>query len=231
MSAANARGRNPVHRTRTSVVVSVMLLLSASGFSADEMAEPPVSYTLEVDGKPHAIQPDKPLEIAGTLQSPKVVLRVSEYRTFTCAGMTFRYPTSFSWEAEAEEGVTSWILDGNSVVVMVYRFDHVVTAKSFAEEYADSFHQSDGFARIRPIERNFGGALRKGLVVETRILDHRMVSEIYTLQSDKGTRLLMFQDSPPDGEMNSEEGKAFWAEFSKSFNDTASEVNEKSANK
>jgi hypothetical protein len=77
-----------------------VLCLSSLCFAADDTQEPPLKYTLEIDGQAHVVVLDKPVKIHGVYSNPNAVLRASSIRYFTYGDLSFQYPASFTWEAE-----------------------------------------------------------------------------------------------------------------------------------
>ncbi len=95
----------------------IFLAISASAVKAEDPAdqEPPLLLYLESDGKRIPIELDKPFGLEALAGKKTAVLRAEPYRVFQHAGLSFRYPRSYIFEADQETpGVTQWSLDGPS---------------------------------------------------------------------------------------------------------------------
>ena len=87
---------------------------------ADDASEPPLTYTLEVDGKKFLLNADKTVILKGSFNNPKVTLRASETRRFEQDDIAFNYPANFTFEAVlSDPEVRSWSMTGNSVTLML----------------------------------------------------------------------------------------------------------------
>jgi hypothetical protein len=177
-------------------VLSLVMLTLAAGRCAadDESAEPPIVYTLEVDGQSVTIQPDKPLKLEGSFESPTLTLRVAQTRTLQAEGITFNYPAYFTFEADTSDPeVKTWTASGNDVTLMLFSFAEKVDARALAESTAEALQARD--VQVEPVKVKLGDQERAGVKATMPLLDQTVIQQVLTLPAtDKGSRLLVLQE-------------------------------------
>ena len=138
---------------------AVLLVFSSFAFSADppQDQEPPLLLYLEAEGQRITIELDKPFDLAAIAGKKTATLRAEPYRVFPYAGLSFRYPSDYSFEAEQENDRSSWTLDGNSCVIMV----HHLRGKRDHEEL--------GRSTMTKIIEEFAGAKTRELATELAV--------------------------------------------------------------
>lgn len=189
-------------------------------FATDESQEPPLKFTLDINGQKRALVLDKPLKLAGDYKNPQVVLRASPNRLFTYGDITFQYPCSFTWEAELDgENEKKWILSGNDFKIMYFILPGTFSVGSYSQALANRFGGSS--TRISDTERMLGGQRLKGKLLFVKLAGTALTMEVYSLSAKAGSRMLVFQDSPPDNRATSKEGEGALAILSNSFGDTS----------
>jgi len=204
--------------TGKTVAAILFLGLGRAGFGADERREPPLKYTLEIDGRKHELVLDKALRIPGDYHNPRIVLRASPVRNFTYGGITFRYPATFSWDAEIEgPHMKMWTLSGKDCKIMYFIQPGAVSVESYALAMAKQFGK--GSTRISDTERTLGDRKYKGKLLLVKLAGVALRLEVYALPAKTGCRWLVFQDSPPEKRKFSTEGEKTLRMFSRSFTD------------
>ena len=124
-------------RTATMLSYLVCLLaLHSSTVRADapEDREPPLLLYLEADGTRIAIELDKPIDLAALSGKKRATLRAEPYRVFPYGGISFRYPSGYSFKAEQQPGASIWTLEGSDVVIIVQRYRGKPTIWGFATQ-------------------------------------------------------------------------------------------------
>ena len=183
---------------------------------ADETAEPPVAYSINIDGKSHSIGLGKPVVLKGTFINPSVTLTAASTRHFNTIGIEFDYPASFTWEADVEvESAKSWTLSGNDFKIMVFQLSKGVSAHSYAQAMVKQFGAEK--TKVDSIERTLGEKTLSGRILKTVIANTEIRMEILEIPSESTSRLLVLQDSPPEGESVSKEAEATLDGFAKTF--------------
>ena len=204
---------------RRAIAVTILIGFSGLCFGAYESHEPPLKYTLEINGQPHELILDMPVEIRGAYKDPKVVLTGSSIRQFTYGDVAFQYPASFSWEAEIEgHNERTWTLSGNDFKIMYFILPAAVSVDAYAEAMANQFGEER--TRVSDTERTLGVQKYKGKLLFVKLAGVTLNLEVYALRATSGSRLLVFQDTPPDDRAISKEGERTLALLSTSFKET-----------
>lgn len=207
-------------------LISIAALMMASAtplaLAGDDSQEPPLAYTLTIDGKAHALTQDAPTQLTGTFRDPTVVLTAASTRRFAYGGVAFEYPASFNWEAEIEGPQTkTWTLSGNDFNIIYMVIPQKITSEAYAQGVAEQLGAKG--SRITSSSRQFGGRSFNGNKVAVTMADTLQTIEIYILPlKPRGTRVLMLQDSPPSRNGQSQEATGALALLASSFSDTAS---------
>jgi hypothetical protein len=201
------------------VTIILIFCIGSTCFAADESQEPPLKYTLEINGQGHELLLDKPVKLQGDYSNPKVVLRASSIRHFTYGDITFQYPASFAWEAEIEgHNERTWTLSGNDFTIMYFILPDVLSVEAYSQAMAKQL--GEGSTRISDTARELGGQRHKGKLIFVKLAGTTLNIEVYSLPAKTGSRLLVLQDSPPDNRAISKEGEEALAMLSSSFKNT-----------
>jgi hypothetical protein len=200
-------------------ILTILLLgIGSICFAADDSQEPPLKYTIEINGQQHDFVLDRPVQIHGTYRDPKVVLRASLTRHFTYGALAFQYPASFIWEAQIKApDEKSWTLSGNDFKIMYFVLPGMLSVDEYAQALAKEFGK--GSTRISDTERMLGGHRHKGKLLLVKLVGTALCFEVYALPARAGSRLLVFQDTPPDNKAISEEGEKALRLLSETFKD------------
>ena len=183
-----------------------LFLLAWSLLTASEKEEPPLGYTLVLDEKTIRLAPGKEIQIKGLFENPKATLIPDKERLFTYGGITFKYPANFSFEADFKtEGVKIWSLDGNDFVIMVQHYETLkMTPKSFSEELRESYGTG---TKTESRSYSFNGQKYSGVRVHLTLAGTKLIQDVLALPTQRGSRLLVLQDSPPEEKVSEDESK------------------------
>lgn len=163
--------------------------------SIDETVEPPNRFKLVVDGREVEVSEGAPFSIQLGDKSYEAVLNPEPTRTLSATGISFGYPRGMSFEYEADEGSRIWTLDGNSVVVMLFKFDEKVGQKDFVGGQLAAYEEL-GDVEQRAVKLALAGADVQGTWIGVQSASFSMAVEIYPLGSPNGSeRWLVLQDS------------------------------------
>ena len=171
--------------------------IAGSGAASEpEDVEPPVKYTLIVDGKATEISEGKPVRLAGDFKSPEVSLKLDPNRTFKYAGVKFQYPRHFSFGADlAGNEARLWTLRGNDVNIMVADVEGYATLTVFARSMANNLGKGTVSFVDRKLNGKLGGHNLPGLKVKITIGETESSMEFYMIGKGGGrTRFLVFHD-------------------------------------
>src|SRR5688500_12827188 len=118
------------------LLTTILFLFWCCLLIASEREEPPLGYTLRLDNESIRLVPEQPTQIRGRFDNPKATLIPDKERLFTYGGVTFKYPSNFSFEADFDtEGVKMWTLDGNNFVIIVHSYESLeMTPQSFSQD-------------------------------------------------------------------------------------------------
>lgn len=167
---------------------------------ADDAIEPPMEFRLLRGQEATPVRLDEPFQLKTDSGALELVLVVDPLRTFRRAGISFRYPREYVFEADQESPVvTIWTLSGNDVLIMVMRYasltDHEELRRSTVEAIEEQY---GGGTTSTPVSFTAGGKVLPGTRVTVRVADVPLVQEVYSFVSDGKAFLLMLQDSPDD---------------------------------
>jgi hypothetical protein len=183
----------------------------------DETREPSLKYVLTIDGKPHELTLDTPLQIEGKFENPKIVLTAWSTRSFNYGGIAFDYPASCTWEADLD-GNKTWTLSGNDYAIMIF----VIPAPFSPESYAEGISQQFGKGNVVITDKTcqLGKKSYKGKKITVSVAGQTIIHESYSLSTKNGSRMLVLQDSPPEGKTSSQEGEKALRLLASTFVDT-----------
>lgn len=109
-----------------------------------EKVEPPLEFVLEVDGKSQPLELGKIFSIKGVSEKSALKLTLKPDRYFEKAGVRFRYPKEYTFEADLEDPAEpNWTLSGNDNKIMLFKSkalaDHATERKNFENELLEGF--------------------------------------------------------------------------------------------
>lgn len=165
------------------------------------MAEPPLSYSLTIDGQSYAVEAGKPLKIDGSFTNPRVELVVGDVRLFNFEGVRFKYPAQFSFKAERNAALSSWALTGEACeqcILYLYLLAEPIDPAQFGRLLAAQYQNADGTVPERvEATRELGELSLAGVKLEAvtgaAAEGQGIVQEIYQPDGEGGRRLLILQ--------------------------------------
>lgn len=159
-----------------------------------EAAEPALGFTLQIGDKTVRVREGEATKIDGRFNNPEVRLVADEFRIFSYAGINFRYPRGYAYEADfTDKDVRMWTLTGNACTVMVYSYAQVVTPEEFASNLADTLDADT--TKVSNGTMKVGSRDLKGKRIQTVIAGNPIVYDAVAVPSAKGSVLLVLQDS------------------------------------
>ncbi|MCB1049247.1 MAG: hypothetical protein KDC71_01520 [Acidobacteria bacterium] len=200
------------------MLVWMALSFLVLGPAGDDGLEPPLQFVLQVDGQNHPIVVGEPSQIKGTFSNPTILLKAASLRHFPYGGVEFDYPANFSWEAEIDGSDRTWTLSGNDFKIIYFVMSEALTLDEYVEAIREQF--GDDKIQVTFKERAMGSLTVKGQRLKATLAGIPFFMEVYLLPTQKGTRLLVFQDFPGEGTQSSPEGDKTFKMFSASFKNT-----------
>jgi hypothetical protein len=206
-------GRESVMRGLVASIVAAVLAAPLLGpvlaGEADEAREPPMEFTIELDGRPAAIQLDRPLAVTPTTVST-VTLRVAPTRRLRLRDLTLRYPRHYTFEYDPD-GNGTWTLSGTDHVITITRASAGASADQArmrtAAAIARAYQESGRSVKAAPVSRHLAAHDLTGTRVTLSVGETRIRQEIYGLKTREGAYILTLQDTG-DG---SDEGRGAMA--------------------
>lgn len=203
-------------RPLSSIMMLILVLACAmasfaggdkEGDECRESIEPPLKYSLAIDGKSHEIIENQPIEIEGEFEDPVVKLTVDNYRVFPYGGISFKYPRYFTFEADlVEPGCRIWTLSGNDCKILCFEYSAPVTAKAFARRMVANFGEDN--CKLSEDQSELGDKTMSRVTIRAKVVDSNIVCHVYDIPSSQGAKLLVIQDFPDDDSGGiSKEGK------------------------
>jgi len=183
------------------------LLFTLGVTAVDEKAEPVRTYTATVAGKSYDLHLDEPLKLPGTFTNPEIKITASPTRTFPYDGISFAYAAGFNWSADlSDPDIKIWSLNGDDLVIEVFAFSSKVEPSAVVDGMVAKFHTEK--STVQEITHKFNGQDLKGYRIPVKLVDTRLIVDIYDVSSKSATKLLILQDTPPDNADQSKEKAA-----------------------
>lgn len=160
-----------------------------------EDREPPLVLYFEAEGgKRVAVELDKPFNPSELGKS--ATLKLEPQRRFGYAGLEFRYPREYGFEAQLQPQVSSWTLSGNDAKVMVQRYKGQkkvdVLHKSVIAEMQKAY---GGKAKESPVTLAAGGRTLEGTRIEVDLAGTFIVQDVFPIKSGSDAVELIIQDA------------------------------------
>ena len=170
---------------------------------ADETKEPEVAYTLHINGKSVRIEAGKEVEMKGEFKDLKIELVRDKSKKFDFGGVEFEYPVHMAFAAELDDDLKIWTLDGNEMILMYYQFpNQKMSGQEFAESIATQYGKD---ATIVPTKIKLNGVEYQCSRLNITLAGVKLHQTVFSLPSEKGSRLFMIQDNEREEGENEEE--------------------------
>ena len=192
---------------------------STADAGPDESKEPPSTFVVTVGQESVVIKEGETAQLVGQFTNPSVSVTPQAYRVFPYAGIKFKYPRSFTFEADlSDTNSKSWTLSGNDLKIMIFVLNSRLTTADFANNMMEQF----GADNCQVVDANASLAIGKqplsGTTIHVSVASFKMAMDIYLVPSrGPATKLLVIQDSLDDAGNRSKEGKQTLEELTSSF--------------
>lgn len=186
---------------------------------ADESKEPPLEFVVNVGGKAITITEGKPASLEGMFTNPKISVTPQPFRVFPYQGIAFKYPRSFTFEADlATPDYKNWTLSGNDLRIMYFVLKGEVTPDDFASNMMDELGRKNCKITNAKAKITLGKQTLSGTTFHATVASHKMAIDTYRVPSPGATtKLLVFQDGLDEQGNRSDEGKQAIKEIESSF--------------
>jgi hypothetical protein len=193
---------------------SVLLIFSflnarAQGAKDSGAMEPKNRFEISIDGKTYQVVEGQVLKLESTLSKPSISIKLSDLKKFEAASLSFDYPKHLSFEYEKDSGVTTWTLNGNSLVVTLFALDAKIPLNTLIEPMVEKFGKKN--CTVEDFKKELGHHLTNGKRLHVRLAETNMIIDFYEIKSGDGkSRIMSFQDMVKDnGESSDEFTKGF----------------------
>jgi hypothetical protein len=193
---------------------SVLLIFSflnarAQGAKYSGAMEPKNRFEISIDGKTYQVVEGQVLKLESTLSKPSISIKLSDLKKFEAASLSFDYPKHLSFEYEKDSGVTTWTLNGNSLVVTLFALDAKIPLNTLIEPMVEKFGKKN--CTVEDFKKELGHHLTNGKRLHVRLAETNMIIDFYEIKSGDGkSRIMSFQDMVKDnGESSDEFTKGF----------------------
>jgi hypothetical protein len=200
---------------------SVLLIFSflnarAQGAKDSGAMEPKNRFEISIDGKTHQVVEGQVLKLESTLSKPSISIKLSDLKKFEAASLSFDYPKHLSFEYEKDSGVTTWTLNGNSLVVTLFALDAKIPLNTLIEPMVEKFGKKN--CTVEEFKKELGHHLTNGKRLHVRLAETNMIIDFYEIKSGDGkSRIMSFQDTLSDNGDSSDEFKAGFQMISSSI--------------
>ncbi|MFT5288527.1 MAG: hypothetical protein ACI82F_000584 [Planctomycetota bacterium] len=172
--------------------------------SGDATTEPPLTYTLEIDGKPFELVGGEPTEIK--IKGKKHVVSVvpGATRLLELPGLEFEYPAGMTFSYLDMDSMQSWRLTSDESTVLLYRFESVSAAEMISGMITgfEAAMQKTDFGP-KKVQLKNGREIFKGTA--ERFLQNGLTLqlEFYPIKLEGGTECLLILQGPiEDGDLS-----------------------------
>ena len=201
----------------TAITVSLVNFSYSQAKKVDQSVEPPVQFTLKVDGKTFTGEIGKTFKLNGEFKDSSAKISTSNFRNFNYEGVSFHYPVKHHWEADLSDPQSkAWAMIGTESSISLFVISEEYSAEDYAKELIEDFDTEtydEKELKLKLGEQEFE-VLR--LIFEAD--EYEYVYDIVSLPQQNGnSRLLLLEDVAPDRNPDSEEAKAVMSLLKKSF--------------
>ncbi len=185
------------------ILLVLILCATSTIVFAWEDTEPPIGYTLQVGGEMLRLFPGEEKKLSGNYNDPKICLIEDIEREFCYAGMSFKYPAYFSFEADVKsDEYKNWTLSGNDVKIMVFMIKGKFTPDTYVSGMKSKFGNK---TKITDITHNLGGNTFKGKRVRINVADTAIYQDAFLISKGLYYTTIVIQDSPVKEKLTNKE--------------------------
>jgi hypothetical protein len=163
--------------------------------------EPPLEFTLEIDGEQVPVALDQDVEIDVNGKPVRLKLTAKPDRLFRGVGVSFRYPRQHAFSVEpGEEGSTTWTFDGDDNVLVLVKIPAVAPPADVTRDMAQMMTEQFGRKNVKVGQSilSLAGKPMRGTRLTMTIGGQKHVSDLYAFNTADATFVLTVQDTPAD---------------------------------
>jgi len=184
-----------------------MLVCCSAGQSQDlknvSNAEPRSTFELNINGKKYIVSEDEELKLDTLISKPVISVKMSKYKKFNNAYVSFDYPRNLSYEFDEDAGYRNWTLSGNSFIILVFEIDGETTLASLLNRMVEKFGKEN--CTIENYQKELGKRKWNVEKLHVSIAGQKLILECFDIKlSDTKSRFIYFQDTLEDGRNSTE---------------------------
>ena len=189
-------------------LITVILLLVFSlqvktqDLKTENNSEPKSTFEVTINGKKYEVAETEELTL-DTLLRPKISIKLSAYKKFDNAAISFEYPRNLSYEYTQDFAYKNWTFSGNTAVVLVFELDTKTTISTLVDEMIRKFGKKN--CKVEDFQKQLGNKILEGQKLHVSLAGQKLVLECLEIKSsDFKSRFVYFQDIIENNQ-NSEE--------------------------
>ena len=175
-----------------------------------ELQEPSLEFSVECDGTSTDVVVDKSVMLKTNRGEVEFVVRAKPSRLLKTASVSIRYPINYAFEAVQHDDYVSWVLDGNDVVISLFRYTNPMDANDAVNKFVTGTVKLLGLRNCKTSETSvvLGSHKFDGTRIDMTIAGTALAQEVFAFTTGRITHLFMFQDSLDDDGSSSDEHDA-----------------------
>ena len=184
-----------------------------------DAVEPPMLLELEIDGERAEIELGVPKSVTVNGESVRVTLLAKKYRVFDRAGISFSYSRCYSFDAEIEDELRIWMLDGKDTVIHVQSYRDLIDPDDVVQTVLEGIKAELDQSSVKNVEcsAEFGSETKSGTRCVFSIGSIRIEFSAYGFKVDDDVVVILLQDTLDDDGQNTPEAIEALSYFKNSF--------------
>ena len=153
-----------------------------------------LSLEIEGGGKT-SVEIDKPFTAMINGKPVKMKLTANPHRSLEIGGVSLRYPRSFTFEHELDNGVHTWSIEGPATILMLIAREDQTPAAFLKAMEAGFVAQWGPTTRVSDTELTIQGRVLKGRRLAIQVAGTSLRQDLYAFKAGARTYFMMVQDS------------------------------------
>ena len=167
--------------------------------------EPEQTFQLIVGEKRINVTAGRDVILKGDFHNPNIRLVPSNVRLFNYGGVSFKYPSNFSFEADlSTEGAKLWSLDGNDFIIMIQKYAEEITVKDIIPDLKAMYGKD---MKSTTVTHKLGGKRYSGIRITAEVATIKLIQDFIKLPCKDGSIIMMLQDFPIEEKVSDVESK------------------------
>ena len=201
------------------LIASALICVLSTSLHADEAAEPPLVFEVTIGDQTLSVGEGQTSKVTGSFDDAKFRINIRPHREFTKAGVSFRYPREYVYEADvADPGFKSWTVEGSNTVIMLFVIEGEFKAADYAEGVIPQFGRDNAKISNPRDLISLGLETYSGVEVTIDVGGQLLTQQAFEIPLPEGRGgLLVVQDSLTDAGNHSKEYESTLKQLAASF--------------